>query len=132
METVISSSNEFGDQGDGTYRNPVLYADYSDPDVIRVDDTFYLTASSFNAIPGLPLLKSHDLVNWSPLGYALQRFPHPNVRNTVKASGRRPSATMTSPSGFFSGRRTKAYTLSRHGTRPVCGRNRSVSRRGGG
>ena len=44
------------DLEDGTYRNPILYADYSDPDVIRVEDTFYMTASSFNYIPGLPIL----------------------------------------------------------------------------
>ena len=41
------------DQGDGTYRNPVLYADYSDPDAIRVGDDFYLTSSSFGCLPGL-------------------------------------------------------------------------------
>ena len=57
------------DNGDGTYRNPVLYADYSDPDVVRVDADFYLTASSFDAVPGLPLLHSRDLVNWSLIGH---------------------------------------------------------------
>lgn len=59
------------DQGDGTYRNPVLYADYSDPDVCRVGDDFYLTASSFNCLPGLPILHSKDLVNWSLIGAAI-------------------------------------------------------------
>jgi beta-xylosidase len=52
------------DQGNGTYKNPIIHADYSDPDVIRVGDDFYLTASSFNAAPGLPILHSKDLVNW--------------------------------------------------------------------
>ncbi|MBQ7825935.1 MAG: family 43 glycosylhydrolase, partial [Clostridia bacterium] len=42
------------DNGDGTYKNPVLLCDYSDPDVIRVGDTYYMTASSFNYVPGLP------------------------------------------------------------------------------
>jgi hypothetical protein len=51
------------DNGDGTYKNPVLHADYSDPDVVRVGDDFYLTASSFNAAPGLPILHSKDLVS---------------------------------------------------------------------
>ena len=51
------------DNGNGTYTNPVLYADYSDPDVVAVGDDFYLTASSFNCIPGLPILHSKDLVN---------------------------------------------------------------------
>lgn len=52
------------DNGDGTYRNPIIHADYSDPDVIRVGEDFYMTASSFNAVPGLPILHSKDLVNW--------------------------------------------------------------------
>ena len=53
------------DKGNGTYQNPVLYADYSDPDVCAAGDDFYMTASSFNCIPGLPILHSRDLVNWS-------------------------------------------------------------------
>ncbi len=56
------------------YRNPVLDADWSDPDVIRVGDDFYLTASSFGRVPGLPLLHSRDLVNWTLVGHALQRL----------------------------------------------------------
>ncbi|WP_409000786.1 glycoside hydrolase family 43 protein [Streptomyces europaeiscabiei] len=60
------------DQGDGTYRNPVLDADWSDPDVLRVADDFYMTASSFGRAPGLPLLHSRDLVNWTLVGHALQ------------------------------------------------------------
>ncbi|MFF2216204.1 glycoside hydrolase family 43 protein [Streptomyces antibioticus] len=57
-----------------TYRNPVLDADWSDPDVIRVGDDFYLTASSFSRVPGLPLLHSRDLVNWTLVGHALERL----------------------------------------------------------
>ncbi len=56
------------------YRNPILFADYSDPDVIRVGDTFYLTASSFNYTPGLPILVSKDLVNWKLVNYALENI----------------------------------------------------------
>ncbi|ADW70873.1 glycoside hydrolase family 43 protein [Granulicella tundricola] len=63
------------DQGNGTYKNPVLFADYSDPDVIRVGDTFYLVASSFNQIPGLPILTSKDLVNWHFAAHALPVQP---------------------------------------------------------
>lgn len=59
------------DNGNGTYRNPVLYADYSDPDVVRVGNDFYLIASSFDAVPGLPILHSTDLVNWTIVGHAL-------------------------------------------------------------
>jgi beta-xylosidase len=69
------------DRGDGTYRNPILHADYSDPDVIRVGDDFYLVASSFNAIPGLPILHSKDLVNWTLIGHALTRQPPFDVFN---------------------------------------------------
>lgn len=63
------------DNGDGTYKNPVLHADYSDPDAIRVGSDYYLTASSFEDIPGLPVLHSKDLVNWSIIGHALKRQP---------------------------------------------------------
>ena len=62
------------DNADGTYKNPVLFADYSDPDVIRVGDDFYMTTSSFNCVPGLPILHSRDLVNWEIVGHAIQYF----------------------------------------------------------
>jgi beta-xylosidase len=61
------------DQGNGTYKNPVLNADYSDPDAIRVGDKFYLVSSSFDSVPGLPVLESYDLVNWRLIGHALGR-----------------------------------------------------------
>lgn len=61
------------DNGNGTYTNPVLYADYSDPDAVAVGDDYYLTASSFNCIPGLPILHSKDLVNWEIIGHALKQ-----------------------------------------------------------
>ena len=64
------------DRGDGTYCNPILYADYSDPDVVRVRDDFYMVASSFNCTPGLPLLHSRDLVNWTLIGHAIENLPH--------------------------------------------------------
>ncbi len=62
------------DLGDGRYKNPVLHADYADPDIIRVGQRFYMTASSFTNVPGLPLLESPDLVNWTLVGHALQRL----------------------------------------------------------
>ncbi|MBZ4014769.1 glycoside hydrolase family 43 protein [Streptomyces purpurogeneiscleroticus] len=62
------------DRGDGTYRNPVLAADWSDPDLVCVGDDYYLTASSFGRVPGLPLLHSRDLVNWTLIGHALDRL----------------------------------------------------------
>ena len=64
------------DNGDGTYTNPVINADYSDPDVCvgASGEDYYLTASSFNCIPGLPILHSRDLVNWEIIGYALNEL----------------------------------------------------------
>lgn len=63
------------DLGNGTYKNPVLNADYSDPDAIRVGDDYYLISSSFEDIPGLPVLHSKDLVNWTIISHALLRQP---------------------------------------------------------
>jgi len=60
------------DNGNGTYKNPILYADYSDPDVCRVGDDYYMVTSSFNCVPGLPILHSNDMVNWSVVNYALK------------------------------------------------------------
>lgn len=62
------------DQGNGTYKNPVIHSDFSDPDVIRVGDSYTMVASSFNCVPGLPVLHSRDLVNWSLIGYAISRL----------------------------------------------------------
>jgi len=62
------------DQGDGTYKNPILNADYSDPDAVRVGNDFYMIASSFEDVPGLPVLHSKDLVNWTIIGHALKRL----------------------------------------------------------
>ncbi|MDT0649518.1 glycoside hydrolase family 43 protein [Autumnicola edwardsiae] len=61
------------DNEDGTFTNPILYADYSDPDVTRVGEDYYMTASSFNAAPGLPILHSRDMVNWKLINYALPK-----------------------------------------------------------
>ena len=63
------------DLGNGNYKNPVLYADYSDPDAIRVGEDYYLVSSSFENVPGLPILHSKDLVNWTIIGHALPRQP---------------------------------------------------------
>lgn len=66
------------DLGDGRYQNPVICADYSDPDVCRGGgeggDDFYMTASSFSCVPGLPILRSRDLVNWTLIGHAFDRY----------------------------------------------------------
>ena len=56
------------------YRNPILYADYSDPDVIRDGSNYYLVASTFHFVPGIPILQSTDLVHWTILGHVVQRL----------------------------------------------------------
>lgn len=63
------------DLGNGQYKNPIINADYSDPDVVRVGDDYYMTASSFCDIPGLPILHSKDLVNWTLIGHAIAEMP---------------------------------------------------------
>ncbi|MCD8158098.1 MAG: glycoside hydrolase 43 family protein [Clostridiales bacterium] len=66
------------DLGNGSYKNPILFADYSDPDAIRVGDDFFMTASSFTYFPGLPILHSKDLVNWKLVSYAAEKLPFKN------------------------------------------------------
>jgi beta-xylosidase len=58
------------------YQNPIIHADYSDPDVIRVGDDYYMVASSFNCVPGLPILHSKDLVHWKIKNYALKKLTY--------------------------------------------------------
>ena len=75
------------DQEDGTYRNPILLADYSDPDLVRVGDNFFLTVSSFNCTPGLPILWSQDLVNWTLINHAVRNLPHPRYVDVQPGCG---------------------------------------------
>ncbi|MCU4158019.1 glycoside hydrolase 43 family protein [Carboxylicivirga sp. A043] len=72
-QTGVAVTLTAADNGDGTYTNPIIQADYSDPDAIRVGDDFYMTASSFNCAPGLPILHSKDLVNWQLITYACDK-----------------------------------------------------------
>jgi len=58
------------DNGDGTFTNPLFYEEFSDPDIIRVGDVFYMTGTTMHTMPGLPILQSSDLVNWELLTYA--------------------------------------------------------------
>ena len=62
-----------GEQGE-RYHNPILYADYSDPDIIRDGSNYYLIASTFHFVPGIPILQSQDLVHWTILGHVVQRL----------------------------------------------------------
>ncbi|SDT88029.1 Beta-xylosidase [Verrucomicrobium sp. GAS474] len=64
----------WGDQGNGTYKNPVLHGDFGDADVIRVGGVFYLTTPTYHYLPGITLLRSTDLVNWDYVGHGLADF----------------------------------------------------------
>ena len=75
------------DLGGGFYQNPIIFCDYSDPDCICVDGVYYMTASSFNFVPGLPILVSHDLVNWRLAGYALRNIPSERFASPCHAQG---------------------------------------------
>jgi beta-xylosidase len=68
IENTSVSKVWASDDGNGNYKNPIIFADYSDPDVIRVGDCFYMIASSFNCVPAIPILESYDLVNWKIIG----------------------------------------------------------------
>ncbi|MCC8173523.1 MAG: glycoside hydrolase 43 family protein [Odoribacter sp.] len=90
--TLISfsgSAQEFvskawvSDLGNGKYKNPIINADYSDPDVCRVGDDYYMTASSFNCIPGLPILHSKDMVNWTLINHAVKKLIPEDVFNNA-------------------------------------------------
>src|SRR5215831_17470103 len=97
LESVVSSVNSrkqvvagfpwSPDQGDGTFRNPILFADYSDPDVIQVGGDFYLTTSSFHCTPGLPVLHSRDLVNWTLVSHAVKNLPHRRYHSVQPGCG---------------------------------------------
>jgi beta-xylosidase len=62
------------DNGNGTFTNPLFYDEFSDPDIIRVSDDYYFTGTTMHTMPGLPVLRSKDLVNWEFLGYALDKL----------------------------------------------------------
>lgn len=91
---VYSQANNYkskvwmADLGNGFYKNPIIHADYSDPDAIRIGDDFFMTASSFDAVPGLPILHSKDLVNWTIIGHALKRqIPDDHFSKTQHGNG---------------------------------------------
>lgn len=69
------------------YRNPILFSDLSDPDVIRVGADFYMTASSFTYVPGLPVLHSRDLIHWEIVSYAALKLPHPRYSRPAHGCG---------------------------------------------
>ncbi|MCW5966242.1 MAG: family 43 glycosylhydrolase [Bryobacterales bacterium] len=72
--TWASAQTWTADNGNGTFTNPLFFDEFSDPDMIRVGPDYYLTGTTMHSMPGLPILHSRDLVNWTFLGYALDRL----------------------------------------------------------
>jgi len=70
----MSSATWTPDNGDGTFTNPLFYDEFSDPDLTHVGDWFYLTGTTMHAMPGVPILRSKDLVNWEFVAYALDKL----------------------------------------------------------
>ena len=87
------------------YTNPVIHADYSDPDVCEAGGVYYMTASSFNCFPGLPILKSTDLVHWELVNYALTSYPGRNWKEgdagNGRAKGKKKNAPAQAPEDDF-------------------------------
>lgn len=87
MENRKTEKMWIADNGDGTYTNPVLYTDYSDPDAIRVGGDYFMVASSFCNSPAVPLLHSKDLVNWKVINYVVDRLPFPYYDQPMHGCG---------------------------------------------
>lgn len=81
------TNNWYADLGNGSFRNPILYTDYSDPDAIRVGDDYFMIASSFCNSPAIPILHSKDLVNWKVINYALDKVPGERYENPEHGCG---------------------------------------------
>ncbi len=77
----------YGDLGNGNFRNPILYTDYSDPDAIRVGDDYFMISSSFCNTPAIPILHSKDLVNWKVINYAVEKIPGQRYENPEHGCG---------------------------------------------
>jgi xylan 1,4-beta-xylosidase len=74
FHAAASAQTWQADNGNGTYSNPLFFDEFSDPDMIRVGADFYLTGTTMHSMPGLPILRSRDLVNWTFVSYALDRL----------------------------------------------------------
>jgi len=83
QEAVKTSKTSWGDQGNGTYANPILLGDYSDPDVIRVGKKYYMVCSEFHFM-GMPVLESEDLVNWKIISQVYRKLDFDGYGNMSK------------------------------------------------
>lgn len=109
---VSLQAQHWGEQGDGTFCNPILPTDLSDPDVIRVGDRYYMVASDFHFL-GMQILESSDMVNWHVVTQLYDRFTFPdgipwNIMQAVR--GLPASVGTMAGSGSISARPTKDFS----------------------
>ncbi len=82
--SVGQSRSWTADNGNGTFTNPLFYDEFSDPDVLRVGDDYYLAGTTMHSVPGLVILHSKDLVNWENVSYCFDRFDFPDDRFSLR------------------------------------------------
>lgn len=85
--TQIYAQSWIPDLGNGKYKNPIIYADYSDPDIVKVGGDFYMVSSSFNCMPGIPILHSKDLVNWKIINHVYDKLPFEKYEKPAHGQG---------------------------------------------
>lgn len=120
---LVLSKNKFAyawqsDNGDGTFKNPVMFADYPDPSMIRVDNYFYLATSTFVNSPGLVICRSEDMVNWEIVGHCMDTLTGSeyDMAGTTKYAGGCFAPSIAYRQGTFyvavtmnNGQRTRIY-----------------------
>ena len=87
---TLAGKSWSADNGNGTFTNPLFYDEFSDPDIIRVGEDYYLAGTTMHSVPGLVVLHSKDLVNWEFSSYCFDRFDDSddfNLRNGKEAYG---------------------------------------------
>ena len=81
---MVAQTSWTADNGNGTYTNPLFYDEFSDPDILRVGDDYYLAGTTMHTVPGLVILHSKDLVNWENISYCFDRFDFPDDAFSLK------------------------------------------------
>ena len=90
LTQTLKGKSWSADNGNGTFTNPLFYDEFSDPDIIRVGEDYYLAGTTMHSVPGLVVLHSKDLVNWEFSSYCFDRFDDSddfNLRNGKEAYG---------------------------------------------
>ena len=84
LSTASAQQSWTADNGNGTFTNPLFYDEFSDPDILRVGDDYYLAGTTMHTVPGLVILHSKDLVNWENISYCFDRFDFPDDAFSLK------------------------------------------------